>query len=300
MSSSAIPVVTSAEEMATLRATWHRAGETVALVPTMGALHDGHLALVDRAGARADRVVVSVFVNPLQFAPGEDFDRYPRSLEGDLASLDGHRVDAVFAPTVQAVYPDWPDTTATHRAGKVGEVFEGAHRPGHFDGVLTVVARLFDLVQPTLAVFGQKDAQQLFLVTQMAARRVPPGEIVAVETVRAKDGLARSSRNVYLSEAERHTATALSSALSAVKVALLGQPQSSLDKDSIERILNRAREEISRAGLTPDYLDVVSADDFSPWRGGKSSAVVAIVACPVGGVRLLDSVLVEWSGGVVV
>lgn len=299
MSGSAIPVVTSAEEMATLRATWQRAGEKIALVPTMGALHDGHLVLVDQAGARADRVVVSVFVNPLQFAPGEDFDRYPRSLERDLASLDGHRVDAVFAPTVQVVYPDWPDSTATHRAGKVGEVFEGAHRPGHFDGVLTVVARLFDLVQPSLAVFGQKDAQQLFLVTQMAAKRVPPVEIVAVETVRAEDGLARSSRNVYLSESERHTATALSSALFSVKTALLSQPQSSLDGETIERILTRAREEISRAGLTPDYLDVVSADDFSPWRGGQVSAVVAVVACPVGGVRLLDSALVAWSGDLI-
>jgi pantoate--beta-alanine ligase len=238
-------------------------------------------------------------VNPLQFAAGEDFDRYPRTLEHDLASVEGHSVDAVFAPPVQAVYPDWPDTTATHRAGKVGDVFEGAHRPGHFDGVLTVVARLFDLVQPTLAVFGQKDAQQLFLVTQMAAQRVPPVEIVAVETVRADDGLARSSRNVYLSEAERHTATALSAALMAVKSALLDLPQSSLNTDSIEGILTRAGEEISRAGLTPDYLELVSADDFSPWRGGKASAVVAIVACPVGGVRLLDSVLVAWSSGMV-
>ena len=183
---------------------------TKALVPTMGALHAGHLALVDRAHELADEVVVSIFVNPTQFGAGEDFDRYPRTLEADRELLAGRA--QVFAPAVDDVYP--PDNPpAVISAGPLGAMWEGASRPGHFDGVLTVVNRLFELVRPDVAVFGEKDWQQLALIRAMAAERHPHIQIVGVPTVRDADGLALSSRNRYLSPAERETAALIPAAL---------------------------------------------------------------------------------------
>ena len=181
-------------------------GRSVALVPTLGALHDGHLALVERARELADTVVVSIFVNPLQFGPNEDLEKYPRDLAGDLDLLDG-QADFVFAPTVDEMYPDGPAQT-TVNGGPVASLYEGRSRPGHFNGMLTVVAKLLAIVRPDHVLFGQKDAQQLFLVQRMVKDLNMATNVIAVETVRADDGLALSSRNRYLDPRERRAAVA--------------------------------------------------------------------------------------------
>ena len=288
-------VIHAADELAEIVAGWKNQGDTIGLVPTMGALHDGHLALVSRAATECSRVVVSVFVNPLQFGAGEDFDRYPRTLASDVEALEGRGADVVFAPEVTDVYPDWPDTKPTVLAGPVGDTFEGADRPGHFDGVLTVVSRLFDLVACDRAVFGQKDAQQVFLVTRMAQERTPPVTISVVDTVRDTDGLALSSRNSYLSEADRDSARVLHQAVTEVSEALraLTSPASG---EQVGNIIAAASEAMAGSGRTLHYLDVVHRDTFTPFRGGESRGLVVIVACSVGGVRLIDSLRVERDG----
>ena len=203
------PVVArTREELAEARS---RVAGTLALVPTMGALHEGHLSLIRRAREIADTVAVSIFVNPLQFGPNEDFDRYPRTFEADLKACAAEGVDLVFAPTREVMYPREPQVTI--RSGPMGERVEGITRPGHFDGMLTVVMKLFQLVRPDAAVFGEKDAQQLALIRRMVADLDVPVRVVGAPTVREPDGLALSSRNRYLSEAERRTALALSRAL---------------------------------------------------------------------------------------
>ena len=203
-------VAASLAEYAELAA-GHRIGPSVGLVPTMGALHDGHRSLIRLARARAERVVVSIFVNPLQFGPAEDYNRYPRSLADDLATCEAEGVDVVLAPAVSDVYRD--DRQVTVSAGALGRVLEGAARPGHFDGVLTVVLKLFHLVNPQLAVFGQKDAQQLACIQRMVLDLNLDIEVVGAPIVRDPDGLATSSRNVFLSSAERILARSLSAAV---------------------------------------------------------------------------------------
>jgi pantoate--beta-alanine ligase len=198
--SAGLEVVATRTELADALTARRRAGERVGLVPTMGALHEGHSSLMRRAAAEVDGgpVVVSVFVNPLQFGPGEDLDRYPRTLDADLAVCESHGVDLVFAPAVEEVYPTWPPQV-TVDPGPLGEVLDGASRPGHFAGVLTVVAKLFGLVRPDVAVFGQKDYQQLVLVRRMVADLCLGVDVVGAETVREPDGLALSSRKTATS-----------------------------------------------------------------------------------------------------
>jgi pantoate--beta-alanine ligase len=288
-------VIHQASELADVVAGWKESGDTIALVPTMGALHQGHLALVARATHECSRVVVSVFVNPLQFGAGEDFDRYPRTLASDLEALEGFGVDVVFAPEVTTVYPDWPDTQPTVFAGPVGDTYEGVDRPGHFDGVLTVVSRLFDLVSCDRAVFGQKDAQQVFLVSQMAGERTPPVAISVVDTVRDTDGLALSSRNSYLSDVDRVTAHALHRAVTEVADAFRGLVRAP-GRGEVEAILAKASEELRTNGRLLHYIDVVDRDTFTPFRGGESRGVVVVVACSVGGVRLIDALRGDVGG----
>jgi pantoate--beta-alanine ligase len=287
------PVIHTARELSSLVASWKGAGETVALVPTMGALHQGHLALVTRARQIADRVVVSIFVNPLQFGAGEDFDRYPRTLADDVTTLGPTGVDAVFAPEVTEVYPDWPDTTPRIHAGAIGRKYEGADRPGHFDGVLTVVDRLFELVGCDVAVFGQKDAQQVFLVTDLATGRTPPFDIDVVATVRDSDGLALSSRNRYLTPDARRSALAIPQAVSQVVDDLGSALRESLNADSVQAILDMAISGLTAPDRHCHYLDVVVSETFEQFRGQpEATRVVVIAACTVSGVRLLDAVAV--------
>lgn len=255
-------------------------GQRVALVPTMGALHDGHLALVDRARELADVVVVSIFVNPLQFGPSEDLERYPRDLDADLATLDGHGVAYVFAPTVAEMYPDGRPQTSV-RGGAVGELFEGRSRPGHFDGMLTVVAKLLGIVRPAFALFGQKDAQQLFLVQRMVKDLDIDTRIEPVETVREADGLARSSRNRYLSPEERRAAPALHRALEAA---------ASAGDRGIDAVLAAAQSVLMGEELiTVDYLKVVDPRTFQPVPDDYRGPARVLIAAQVGPARLIDN-----------
>jgi pantoate--beta-alanine ligase len=258
-------------------------GKRVALVPTMGALHAGHLALVDAAREAADVVVISIFVNPLQFGPNEDLARYPRTLDADVAALRERGADLIFAPSAAEMYGDAQDRTTVVPRGFAG-LFEGAIRPGHFAGVLTVVAKLFNIVQPDVAVFGRKDLQQLALVRAMVADLDFPIEIVGYETVREADGLALSSRNRYLDAEQRVLATRLREALATAKLAFargVHEP---------EAIAAAGREVLMRSPVLPvDYLAVVRERDFStPERASAGDAIVGAVR--VGTTRLLDNI----------
>ena len=257
------------------------AAQTIGLVPTMGALHAGHLSLVELAQESSDVVVVSIFVNPKQFGAGEDFDKYPRTLDVDSALLDG-KADILFAPSAQDVYPPELEIQTKH-AGPVGNLFEGASRPGHFDGMLTVVARLFDLVRPDIAVFGQKDAQQLALVTNMAAADYPGLEVIAAETVREPSGLAMSSRNRFLNSEQFEIAEILAISLLAVcELIESGMVASAA--------LEIGREMISGEPETKlDYLALVDPSTFVPLNDGATGPALLIVAAQVGEVRLIDN-----------
>lgn len=255
-------------------------GASVAFVPTMGALHEGHLSLVRHARELADRVVVSIFVNPKQFGPNEDFDRYPRTLDADTALLEGV-ADVVFAPDVDEVYPPALVVPA-QQAGPVGNSFEGASRPGHFDGMLTVVSRLFDLVRPGIAVFGQKDAQQVFLVREMIAAQQRPITFIVGPTQREADGLALSSRNRYLSAEDRANALSLSRAIAAVR----------------ETGVSTTAGESRQAGISVferyplvrlDYLDLVDPVSFQSVSDDFRGVATVVVAAKVGTTRLIDT-----------
>lgn len=256
------------------------AGRQVALVPTMGALHDGHLALVDRAVELADTVVVSIFVNPLQFGPAEDLDRYPRDLAGDVAALEGRGVAYVFAPEASEMYPDGRPLV-TVRGGDVGGLFEGRSRPGHFDGMLTVVAKLLGIVRPAFALFGQKDAQQLWLVQRMVKDLDIATRIEPVETVREADGLALSSRNRYLSPEERRAAPALHRALDAA---------ASAGDRGVDAVIAAAQSVLMGEELvTVDYLRVVDPRTFQPVPDDYRGPARVLIAAQVGPARLIDN-----------
>jgi pantoate--beta-alanine ligase len=258
----------------------------IVLVPTMGALHDGHIALLHRATALAQpngSVVASVYVNPLQFGAGEDLHRYPRDLDSDLVICGREGVDLVFAPADAQMYPE--QQLVTVDPGPIGQVLEGASRPGFFTGVLTVVAKLFGLVQPQIAVFGEKDAQQLALVRRMVCDLNLGVRIASVPTVRDSDGLAVSSRNAYLTERGRASALALSGALRAGLAAAHAGP---------DAVLAAAQQAIDRAAradppLVPDYLALVEPDTFTPVKPGYAGEALLLVAGTVGSTRLIDN-----------
>jgi pantoate--beta-alanine ligase len=279
-------VAATRADLATALGATRSGGGRVALVPTMGALHDGHAALVDtarRSVRREDAVVVSIFVNPMQFAPGEDLDRYPRTFGADLEVCAAHGADLVFAPSVEEVYPGG-DPQVTVEPGPLGSVLEGATRPGHYRGVLTVVAKLFGLVHPDVAVFGQKDYQQLVLVRRMAADLCMGVEVVGAETVRADDGLALSSRNAYLDPAHLRAAAALSRALRAGAAAAGGGAD-------VESVLAAARSVLEKEpAVRPDYLTVTSPELGDPPVHGEARL---LVAARVGSTRLIDNVALD-------
>ncbi|MEZ0091443.1 pantoate--beta-alanine ligase [Streptacidiphilus sp. EB129] len=264
-------------------------GGARAVVMTMGALHQGHAALVraarDRVGA-GGTVVVTVFVNPLQFGPGEDLDRYPRTLDADLALAGQAGASVVFAPSVDEVYPGGEPRVRID-AGPMGTGYEGASRPGHFDGMLTVVAKLLHLTAPDLAFFGEKDGQQLALIRRMVRDLNFPVEIVGVPTVREEDGLALSSRNRFLAAEDRRTALALSRALFAGRDAAPAGP---------EAVRRAADQVLAAAGLVPDYLAVIDPADFTGIEqdGFRGEAVLA-VAAKVGTTRLIDNVRLQFG-----
>ncbi|MDO5728832.1 MAG: pantoate--beta-alanine ligase [Actinomycetaceae bacterium] len=253
------------------------------LVMTMGALHEGHLSLVTEARKHCDHVVVTVFVNPTQFAPGEDFDAYPRTLDADVAALTRAHADLVFAPSVEDVYPHG-DAQVTINPGPTAQVLEGATRPTHFAGVCLVVHKVFNLIRPDVAVFGQKDAQQLAIIRQMVRDLDMGIEIVGAPIVRAEDGLALSSRNAYLSATERTQALVLSRALQA------GQRAASSGKNA-ETIVRSAREVLaSEPAADVDYVALVDPTTFLPVSRGE--AVLALAA-KIGTTRLIDNTVLE-------
>lgn len=265
-----------------------RHDQKVAFIPTMGCLHEGHLTLVDQARQVADCVIVSIFVNPLQFGPGEDFERYPRTLEADAQLLAQRHCDVLFAPDVTTMYPDGQSQATRVTVSGLDQVLCGAHRPGHFDGVATVVTKLFQLVQPDIALLGEKDYQQLQIIRQCTSDLCMPVDIMPVATARDTDGLALSSRNRYLSPSERHQAPQLFRTLQFVRDALLRAP------DQLETCLAQAHEQLCATGFDVDYLTVLDDRLQPPTRAYPKWRV--FVAARLGSTRLIDNLAIDLSG----
>ncbi|PKM22579.1 MAG: pantoate--beta-alanine ligase [Gammaproteobacteria bacterium HGW-Gammaproteobacteria-14] len=260
---------------------WRQAGLTVGFVPTMGNLHAGHISLISEARRHADRVVASIFVNPTQFGPSEDFDSYPRTLATDSEQLSAAHCDLLFAPSVDEMYPEknrtWVDVD------DLGDHLCGASRPGHFRGVSTVVSKLFNIVLPDIACFGEKDFQQLAIIRRMAQDLFFPVRIIGVATAREANGLAMSSRNGYLSETQKQQAGAIWATLSALKTAI------SRGERDYPALVQQGTEKLSQAGFSVDYLTISNADTLAPAALPDSRLVIA-VAARLGTTRLIDNV----------
>lgn len=278
-------LITTISELRRRLAAQRRDGRTIAVVPTMGALHEGHLSLVDAARGEADLVVLTIFVNPLQFGPSEDLARYPRNLERDAGMAAARGVDIIFAPAVEELYGTGTEVRVV--AGETATRWEGAVRPGHFDGVLTVVAKLFNIVQPDVACFGRKDIQQATLIAGMVAELDFPVRLVLVPTVRDHDGLALSSRNAYLSVDQRRAALAIPRSLRAARERWRS---GATGAESIRQAVAAVLE--SEALLVTDYIAVVSPRRMEPVETVDGSTVVA-VAAKVGTTRLIDNITLE-------
>ena len=263
-------------------------GKRVALVPTMGNLHDGHMKLVDEAKARADVVVVSIFVNPMQFDRPEDLARYPRTLQEDCEKLNKRKVDLVFAPSVKEIYPNGTETHTYVDVPGLSTMLEGASRPGHFRGVSTIVSKLFNLVQPDIACFGEKDFQQLALIRKMVADMGFDIEIVGVPIMRAKDGLALSSRNGYLTAEQRKIAPGLYKVLSSIADKLQAGER------DLDEIIAIAGQELNEIGFRSDDIQIRDADTLLEVSENSKRAVI-LVAAWLGDARLIDNKLVELA-----
>lgn len=264
---------------------WRSEGARVALVPTMGALHAGHVSLVERARREADRVVVSIFVNPTQFSPSEDFSKYPRTFEADLAKLRGADADLCFAPDVRDIYPDGFATTVLVDGAAKADL-EDRFRPTHFAGVATIVAKLLIQAQADVALFGEKDYQQLLVVKRMAADLDIPTRIVGAPTLREEDGLAMSSRNVYLSAEERGRAATLHRALRDAAAQIKRG-------EALEDATRAASEMVAQGGFEIDYLEARHADTLLRIRNRSEGPVRLLVAARLGATRLIDNIAVE-------
>ena len=263
-------------------------GKRVALVPTMGNLHDGHMKLVDEAKARADVVVVSIFVNPMQFDRPEDLARYPRTLQEDCEKLNKRKVDLVFAPSVKEIYPNGTETHTYVDVPGLSTMLEGASRPGHFRGVSTIVSKLFNLVQPDIACFGEKDFQQLALIRKMVADMGFDIEIVGVPIMRAKDGLALSSRNGYLTAEQRKIAPGLYKVLSSIADKLQAGER------DLDEVMTIAGQELNEKGFRADDIQIRDADTLLEVSETSKRAVI-LVAAWLGDARLIDNKMVELA-----
>jgi pantoate--beta-alanine ligase len=282
-----IEIATALQDLRARVARWKRAGLRVSFVPTMGSLHAGHYSLVELARAHADRIVASVFVNPTQFGPNEDFSRYPRTPEADAAGLQAAGCDLLWLPSVDTMYPYGVEHTVRVQVPGVTDTLEGAHRPGHFDGVATVVARLFNQVQPDVAAFGRKDFQQLAVIRYLVRDLAFPVELLAGETLREADGLAMSSRNQYLSAEERPRAPEIHRTLRAMREAIVqGQAR--------ERVEALASERLTAAGFDVDYTAVRTPELAQP-ADKTPGPRVALVAARLGRTRLIDNL--EFEAG---
>jgi len=267
----------------TLQATlndWRSEGKTIAFVPTMGGLHDGHLSLVELAKQKADKVVVSVFVNPTQFGKGEDFDKYPNTFEQDKSLLVQHQADGLFTPDTEQIYPTGFDSDI--EVGEIANILCGVSRPGHFQGVVQVVKRLFDIVKPNVAVFGQKDYQQLLIIQKMAMQFSPNVEIVPHPTLREGDGLAMSTRNKYLSADDRKTAPNLYKSLLQIK-------QGFLKNQSVDTLKKQAKEMLKQE-FKLDYIEVLDANTLKQITD-NTSKIAILCAVFIGSTRLIDNII---------
>lgn len=261
---------------------WKKDGCRVGFVPTMGNLHAGHYSLVELARRHADRVVVSIFVNPTQFGPDEDYTRYPRTLAEDSVGLVEHQCDLLFAPAVETMYPSGPDHPLRIHVPVIGDTLEGEHRPGHFDGVATVVAKLLMMVEPDVAVFGAKDWQQLLVVRRLVAELALSVEIVAGPILREEDGLAMSSRNRYLDAGQRARAPQLHSTLEWMRESFTeGHVRAAIEGAAMRRL--------ERAGFVPDYAAVRRAGDLGIPADDERTGLMALVAARLGDTRLIDN-----------
>jgi len=280
-------VNTVLELQATVKA-WRSAGESIAFVPTMGNLHDGHLHLVSVAKTKADRVVVSIFVNPTQFGAGEDFDTYPRTEQEDQEKLKSIETDLLFLPSIAEIYT--PDAQTTVSVSGMSNLYCGASRPGHFDGVATIVCKLFNMVEPTVAVFGLKDFQQLAVIRTMTRDLNIPVQIIGVDTVRESSGLAMSSRNGYLSAAEKTIAPLLYQSLNSAHDAILAGNQAYPD------IEQHALRFLQQAGFKPDYFSVCRSSDLKK-ATLQDADLVLLAAARLGKTRLIDNIYFSKEPG---
>jgi pantoate--beta-alanine ligase len=279
-----IATFSSARDLHAFLGTWRVRGKRIALVPTMGNLHAGHYSLIARARENADVVVASVFVNPTQFGPNEDFARYPRTPEADAAGLAASGCDVLFMPAVEEMYPYGAANTS--RVSVPGfDMLEAAVRPGHFDGVATVVAKLFNLVQPDIAVFGRKDYQQLLVIRRLTRDLAYPIEIVDAPTLREANGLAMSSRNQYLDPEQRERAATIYATLQWMRETVRSGSQ---DWPAIEAA---AEKKLREAGFEPDYAVVRNADDLGAPNAGAVGGLIALIAARLGSTRLIDNLL---------
>ena len=272
------------EELRARTARWRAAGESIALVPTMGALHEGHLALVRRAAELAPHVVVSIFVNPTQFAPNEDFGRYPRTLEADVAALEATPAELVYAPDAETMYPEGFSTRVVPQGGPA-DGLESITRPHFFGGVATIVTKLFNQVQPDIALFGEKDYQQLRVVERMARDLDLGVRVIGVPTLRESDGLALSSRNRYLSFSERHLAPVLHRALADAAAEIAGGAP-------IAAVLAEARRALDMSGFTVDYFEARHAETLAPIASAAEGPIRLLTAAKLGSTRLIDNLAV--------
>jgi pantoate--beta-alanine ligase len=283
-----IPVqeISYPEELREQLADWRSAGEHIALVPTMGNLHRGHMSLIDLAREHTERVVVSIFVNPTQFGAGEDLDSYPRTLDRDKRRLKRANVDVIFVPDIETMYPFGIDNATSVTVPVLTEALCGLSRPGHFDGVTTVVSRLFGIVQPDVAVFGQKDYQQQLIIRRMVSDLNMPVQIITGPTVREDDGLAKSSRNQYLSDEDRQAAPRLYEVISGLgeSISTGGRDFAALEKGALDQL--------EKAGFEPEYVSIRNAEDLAE-PDEQTRKYVVLAAARLGGARLIDNVVVQ-------
>jgi pantoate--beta-alanine ligase len=269
--------------------TWRANNEVIAFVPTMGNLHEGHLSLVQKAKALADRIVVSIYVNPLQFNDKNDLEKYPRTLTEDINLLSEQECDLVFTPDDSVVYPQgMSEQTSVHVPG-MDDKLCGLGRPGHFDGVATVVTKLFNMVQADIAVFGEKDYQQLLLIKKLVADLNIPIDVVGAPTRREDSGLAMSSRNNLLSDTQRLTAPLLYQQLMTIRTALEN------GETDLDALTQAAQTQLRESGFEPEYLDIRRADDLRPAQPGDRTALRILVAARLGSVRLIDNILCDLA-----
>lgn len=264
---------------------WRDAGESISFVPTMGCLHAGHLSLVEKARSQAEHVVVSIFVNPLQFDNSEDLLKYPSTLDEDISKLKELGVDLVFTPDTESFYPEGENQVEQIELGGITSILEGAQRPGHFAGVATVVKRLFDLIRPNTAIFGEKDFQQLMVIKQLVGKFSLDIEIISMPTLREPDGLAMSSRNVRLGKDERHKSTEIYHQLQCVKAELQS------GASNFAELEHQACKNLTSAGFEPEYVAIRSIKTLMPPES-PDEAIVVLVAAKLGKIRLIDNILV--------